>query len=389
MKMLTLAILFFFIPNIVHAMADLGISSSDIRFSSETLIAGNQIRIYAKIFNNGDEDVSGYVTFYQGSTLIDDSVVVSVPTGGNADEVYVDFVVPEGKFNILALIRGTDPSDENADNDTALTASFTPILDDDRDGIENEKDTCPNVANADQRDTDGDGEGDLCDQDDDNDGLSDEVEVELQSDPTLTDTDGDGYPDSQDAFPNDETKSDLQKQETTSLEVTQTPAFQRIVEEVAKTIQGSAKADVVDPSDELPNEDSTLDSEEKTLEVAEIRISPNAVFAYSQDDWNSYTFTLLADSSKKIISIWDFGDGVTSSKSTVQHVYNRTGSFKVSLTITDETGVVRTEQTVVQVPFFHLKNRLVLSAVGVLSVLLLVGIISFIRLGRKSSDGHV
>jgi hypothetical protein len=389
MKMLMTAILLFFLPNSVYAMADLGISPSDIRFSSESLIAGDQVRIYAKIYNNGDEDVSGYVTFYQGSTLIDDSVVVSVPTGGNADEVYVDFVVPEGKFNILALIRGTDPTDENADNDTALTASFTPMLDDDRDGIENEQDSCPDVANADQRDTDGDGDGDLCDQDDDNDGLSDEVEEELQSDPAKTDTDGDGYSDNQDAFPNDETKFELKKQETTAVEVTQTPAFQRIVEEVAKTIQKSTETDVVDEPEDSLDENVEGEAEKATLLVSDFQISPNAVFAYSQDDWNSYTFTLLADPSEKIISIWDFGDGVTSSKQTVQHIYNRTGSFNVSLTITDETGVVRTEQTVVQVPFFHLKNRLVLTAVGVLLVLLLVGITSFIRLGRKSSGGHV
>ena len=191
------------LPASVHAAADLAISPQDIRFSRSQLVAGDEVRIYAKIYNVGDEDVSGYVSFYQGSSLIDDSLVISLPANGNADEVYVDFVVPDGSFNIWALVRGTDPADANPNNDSALTAAFIPVVDDDRDGIVNDEDNCPDASNSDQLDTDADGEGDGCDVDDDNDGLSDDVETELHSDPTLVDTDGDGINDAEDAFPDD------------------------------------------------------------------------------------------------------------------------------------------------------------------------------------------
>jgi len=45
--------------------------------------------------------------------------------------------------------------------------------DSDNDGVPNDADNCPNVANADQIDTDADGQGNACDPDDDGDGVPD------------------------------------------------------------------------------------------------------------------------------------------------------------------------------------------------------------------------
>ena len=47
----------------------------------------------------------------------------------------------------------------------------------DGDGVPDDADNCPSVANADQLDTDADGLGDVCDDDDDGDGFTDEQEL--------------------------------------------------------------------------------------------------------------------------------------------------------------------------------------------------------------------
>ena len=378
MKRLLCALALFLLPVAAHAAADLSINPQDIRFSAPVLIAGDQVRLYAKVYNVGDEDVSGYVSFYQGSTLIGESLVISLPANGSPEEVYVDFIVPKGSFNILAMIQGTDPADVNADDDSDITSMFAPIVDDDRDNIENANDNCLGTSNNTQLDTDGDGQGDACDADDDNDGLSDDVEAELNTNATQQDSDGDGVEDADDAFPMDAERSVIQEEPERAPEpepsAARTEAFQKIVEEVAKTIKESVDAQAQEVASESP---------ESTQTSQEVQISPNAVFAYTRDSWNTFTFEVLASVSAQAVSIWDFGDGVTSSKPTVQHTYNRSGAFEVRLTMTDESGVVSSESTTVRVPFFHLKNRVVLVSVIALVLLLAAGVVSFLRLGKK------
>ncbi len=180
---------------------DLGISSPDISFVPPRLIAGENVRIYAAVQNTGTKDVSGSVTFYQGNIQIGEPQVVSLRAGGFADEVFVDYKVPGGPFNIRTEIKSQTPKDENSSNDTALTPLFTPETDTDRDGIADKTDNCPTVANADQRNTDGDSQGDVCDEDDDNDGLTDAGEAKRGTDPLKSDTDGDGIRDDVDPKP--------------------------------------------------------------------------------------------------------------------------------------------------------------------------------------------
>jgi thrombospondin type 3 repeat protein len=73
--------------------------------------------------------------------------------------------------------------------------------DTDGDGILNSQDNCPDVANADQKDTDHDGIGDACDPDADGDGILNTDEVANGTDPLDADSDGDGVQDNTDNCP--------------------------------------------------------------------------------------------------------------------------------------------------------------------------------------------
>ncbi len=368
----------------VNVEADLGVYSSGI-FFSDTLVAGEKTRLYATVVNEGDVDVSGYVEFFQGNNPIGSSQVVSVRAGGVADEVYVDFIVPGGSFNIRAEIRGTDPQDQNPENDVAITTLFVPIHDDDRDDVANEDDNCVDVKNTDQSNNDDDAYGDACDDDDDNDGLTDDVESELGTDPKNPDSDGDGVSDPDDAFPNDPTQTEV----PAPVQNPQPIVLGEVIEDLANTLNnGSSDSNsedatesdgLTDPSD---SDATGVDGEvlgevyeNADFDPTDLSLSPNSSFIYERLDWNTFAFRAVTPRVDGYRYEWDFGDGVSSNRQDVQHTYQGSGAFDVKLKITDPNGEESVDVARLRVPFFTLHNPVVMGIIGLLTLLLLLGLL--------------
>ena len=152
-------------------------------------------RIYAA--NDGSDDVS----VIDGSTNL---VIATIPVGDaprdiavnpNTNRIYVSneaserLSVIDGNSNtVIDTIGVCNPSGVGVNPDTGLiyVVNQSPcnevtviegFIDTDGDGVPDDTDNCPAVANPAQTDTDGDGLGNACDPDDDGDGIFDEVDT--------------------------------------------------------------------------------------------------------------------------------------------------------------------------------------------------------------------
>jgi hypothetical protein len=104
------------------------------------------------------------------------------------------------------------------------------------------------------------------------------------------------------------------------------------------------------------------------------------VFTYEKQSWNTYAFRLLASENERVIYEWNFGDGVKSGKPAVTHTYKRSGEYSVVLKTTQENGAISQESVEITIPFFTLQNSVIRSAVVILALLFLLGLLAFIAL---------
>lgn len=349
--------------SLLAATADLGISASNIRFSEDTLYAGETVRLYATVRNYGEVDIEAKVIFYQGAVLIGSSQTVSVLADGGSDDVYVDYRVPQGTFNIRGVIQGQDPDDENAANDEAITGLFTSISDDDRDGVGNDEDNCVDESNADQADSDGDDAGDACDDD----------------------RDGDGVKNSKDAYPDDASKSADPVVVSEEPVVVEEPvvAPEPIAVPASTSIQTVAAAVEDEPvvtAVQTPEENPGI------FGFGTLSISPYAQFSYRRIDWRTYEFTALPSEGEGEVTYgWDFGDGATSVQQTLVHAFPDAGQYVVTLAVVDEAGNMVSDAETFDISFFHLHNPWIQATLAVLFFVLL-GLVWFLVRLKESKE---
>ncbi|MBI4117519.1 MAG: hypothetical protein HY453_00325 [Parcubacteria group bacterium] len=341
---------------------DLAIYSNDIFFSESKIVAGQKIRLYARIHNLGKKDTAAMVVFYQGDNIvIGASQVVTVRANGFADEVYVDWVAPSGSFNIRVEIRNADPRDEDASNNVAISSVFVPLPDTDKDGIpdgeddDNDNDGIPDAqeknfgSNPNNPDTDGDGVMDGKDN------------CLLLKNPDQKDSDGDGKGDACD--PNAE--SELPAEPTPVSQPAEEKPLPKTPPETQKPVQETApklsEAQIVEENSVTPSEssqDSNSISETFTSETLQL-FSVDAM-KVSKKSWKEYRFVSLAEDILDIPELtheWDFGDktGVFYGQE-IDHRFPKYGEYTVTLSGFDKEGNKIEAKYPISISFFDGDN---------------------------------
>lgn len=343
----------FFFPCAVRASyVDLSFGENAISFSESTLYAGETIRIYARVRNVGDTDATASVMFYQGGMIVGQSQAVSLRTNGNSDDVYVDFTVPNGTFNIRAVLQGSSPQDMNPANDATQTALFYPIVDADRDSVIDDEDNCVNDVNVDQIDTDHDDIGDVCDEDDD----------------------GDGVPDPSDQYPLDPSKSADPVAPIVLAPVVSAPRLEVVPLVATESAEKDSQATSAAEGTEAETEVSVAPV------VSRLTTSPLARFSWEQIDWRTYEFTLAQQPEESVQFSWDFGDGATSVQPQITHAFSGPGSYAVTLAIIDGSGTILSDAQTFDVTFFHLGNPQVIGLIVLLFIALFIFGFAFMKL---------
>lgn len=349
---LLIALLFAPLPVLAQdSGADIEINQYSVRFSEDPLIAGEEVRLYASVRNIGNVDVSGYVYFYQGPTPLGPSQVISLAAEGESEDVWIDFIVPDGPFNIRAELRGLDPADEYTGNNEYLSTVFEPVFDTDGDGVIDDEDNCPEDANSDQRDEDGNGVGYVCDEDEQR--ADEVVEPELEEEPIV------------------------------EVEESPTPELISLPEPNPAAVSDLVETTISDP---LPEDNATEFAIEAIAEnIAAERVSPGAQFTYELLKWRTYAFRVI-DAEDDASYKWDFGDGSSSVQPSIGHEFRGPGVYRVTLIAEHADGAVTSDEVEITVSFFHIQNpiiQLIITLLVILIALTLAGMFGLRTRGIK------
>ena len=172
-----------FLPALEHHGADLNLTGHSHSYERSVLLDGHygqsttyRAATHAKDASSGDPESGGYMKDAGANQGAIYSVVgSSSKTTGTLTQhpVMASWHWIEG--SAVIDIDGGQMDAYFVDRDGTVRDEYrlTKNLDSDDDGILDDADNCPAVANEDQTDTDSDGEGDACDGDDDNDGVAD------------------------------------------------------------------------------------------------------------------------------------------------------------------------------------------------------------------------
>lgn len=247
MRKFSALIFFFILTTTAWAYSgDMSVTTQDISIIPDTLLEGQQARIYATVTSRSGEDLLGIVRFYDNGAQIGADQPISI-FKGKTDGVFINWTPASyGNRTITVKIFPWEPDIDDPSNNSIETTIYigqdtdhdgitnTSDPDDDNDGVPDETDHF-SLNSKEQFDTDGDGKGDNTDTDDDNDDVPDKsddlpldpnetidtdkdgigniadidddgdsipdtIEENTGTNPTKADSDGDGVADNQDAF---------------------------------------------------------------------------------------------------------------------------------------------------------------------------------------------
>jgi hypothetical protein len=219
----------------VASAANVGFVSSNIWLSDNSPIAGDSVKVYSVIVNDGDRAINGVVSFYDNGQLIGEAVNFHLAKDGSSYLASTAWLATEGNHQFRAELSDVYAISTNSEEllDSSSMSQITSVIfvdvDTDLDGLPDQEEiemgTDPEDSDTDDDgeldgedpdptnsevfsgpDTDEDKVSDKVDTDIDNDGLYNWEEGVLGTNPLKYDTDGDSYNDKIDAYPTDSTR---------------------------------------------------------------------------------------------------------------------------------------------------------------------------------------